>query len=127
MDLRPIVTLHHVLVYSPIGELLFSAGPIADFQSEPLGEPLAVNVAAIATVKNVAQLMYQDVIEIEIADRLLRPDELPANAAVLPASAIHVGLNPLRRLRRLGERFDQRLLDRIEINCVAPLHPIARS
>src|SRR5262245_38569757 len=69
--------------------------------------------------------MNQHVIEIKVAKSRFRPDESPLALGEFPASAVHRGLDSLLGPRGPVERFDERLLNRIEINRAAPLHAIA--
>ena len=65
-------------------------------QREPFGETLAVDIARIAIVEQVAQLMNENVVEIEALDRFFAPEQLPRGRPFLdPAAAVHAGLDQL--------------------------------
>ena len=44
------------------------------YYGKPLGIPLSIEIAMVAVVDQVAQLVDQDIVEVEIADRLLGPN-----------------------------------------------------
>src|SRR5207248_6411000 len=92
---------------------------------EPFGVPLAVPMAGVAAVENVPQLVDQNVVEIEVANRFLGPNQLPLPAIDFPRGPVHGRFDLLSRLWRLAERLDERLFDRIEIDGATPLHAIA--
>ena len=68
------------------------AARAAVFVGEPLGVALAVAVVAIAVVEEMAEFVDQDVVQVEVLDRLLGPDELPhAGRFVGPPAAVGTG------------------------------------
>src|SRR5262245_32302492 len=83
------VTPHDVLVNCPLGQVLAAASFVADFEGEPLGEPFAVAIAVVAIVENVAQLVDQHIVEIEITNRVFRPDEAPIPLVTDPPRSVH--------------------------------------
>src|SRR5690242_5282588 len=95
----------------PLGQhrqILPLAPLVAVLDSEPFSKPLPVDGTAVAGIEDVPQLVNQHVVEVEIPNRLRRPDQLPlAAAGGLPASTEHAGFDLLARLGGLAEGFDQ--------------------
>ena len=84
--------------------------------SKPFRVPFPIRVACIPLVQQMAKLMKQDVVQIEIAHRFFRPNELPCRlAAVHPTSAEHLRFIHLQRRRGAIKRFHQRVIDRIKV------------
>src|SRR5687768_8159049 len=55
----------------------FAAGLVAVLHGEPLSVAFAVGVGAVALIEDVAQLVDQDVVEVEIAKGLFGPNQPP--------------------------------------------------
>jgi len=101
------VTPDDVFVNGLLGQALALARLVADFQRKPLGVPFTIAVARVAIVENVSQLVNEHIVEIEIANGVLGPDELPGSPLVHPTSTIHRRFNALRGLRRMDKRLDE--------------------
>src|SRR6478672_324785 len=107
-------------VMSTADTALISAGrPPAGLQisvvnGKPFRVPFTIDVAAVALVDEMAELVDQNIIEIEILRGLFAPGERPnARRRLGPAAAIH-----FRLVYQIGSRwgvirFDERLFDRV--------------
>src|SRR5262245_49072367 len=83
--------------------------PIAVLDREPVREAFAIAAIRIAGVVEMSHFVDQDVVEVEVLDRLLRPCQPPELAVMRPAPAKHPGFDLLLRSRRPAVDFDQRL------------------
>ena len=73
-----------------------------------------------------ADLMDQDVVQVEVAKCVLCPGKSPQLAVLSPDSAVHLCLDDLFGLGRTSVGFDERLFDGVKINVRTPLQPVAR-
>src|SRR2546421_653289 len=100
---------------------------ISVMDGKPFGVPFTIDVAAVALVDEVAELVDQNVVQVEILGGLFAPGERPDTGRRLgPATAVHFRLVYQIRPRRGVVRFDKRLFDRVKVEGVAPLHAVAR-
>src|SRR5580704_3001463 len=90
---------------------------ITVLDGEPVREAFAIDEAAVAIVHGMPDLVDQHVVEIEISDRVGRPNQVPTAPLALPFAAEHSGFNELLRARLPGVVLNQGGLDRIEVNC----------
>jgi hypothetical protein len=95
----------------------FAAGSsIAVFNGEPVRVLFTLFEAGVTIIVDVTDLMDQHVVEIEIPDRVLRPDQTPQIAVLNPAAAIHFAFDSLSRSWGSNVKFFQRCFDRIQVN-----------
>src|SRR5580704_5778382 len=88
---------------------------IAIFDCEPVCETFALDEAAVAIVNGMSDLVDQDIVEIEISDRVGSPTQVPAAPVGLPLPAVHSGFDELFWARRPRVAFHIRRLDRVQV------------
>ena len=94
------------------------------FRGKPVGIPFARGRVRVAMIIHVADFMNQDVVQVEIANRVASPVERPVLTDLLPDAAKHLCFNQLLRVRGTSIHFHQRRFNRIKINVRSPLHAV---
>ena len=99
---------------------------VAVMHGKPLGVPLTIDVASVALVNEMAKLVDQDVVQIEVLCGFFAPSERPrARLWFVPSAAVHACFIDQVRPRRAVVLLDERFFDRVQVQCVAPLHAVA--
>ena len=98
---------------------------ISVFDGEPIREALAIQEAAVSIVDRVADFVDQHIVQVKVADGILRPVQHPAGSILFPTSAEHARFDDLLRSRRVDVSLRQRGLDRIKVDRRTPLHAVA--
>ena len=100
---------------------------VAVLDGEPFGISLTVRVAAVSVVEQMAKLMDQDIVEVEILNSFLRPDQLPIILMTVdPSPAKHNCFGSFSWTRRPTVVFDEACFDGVQVQSRSPLHAIAR-
>src|SRR5690606_36553895 len=66
-----------------------SGCPIPVLDGKPFSVAFAVGIGGIPVVEQVTQFMDQDVVQIEVADRIFRPRKGPGVPGLLPLASVH--------------------------------------
>jgi len=94
------------------------------FHGEPIGELFAFAETRISVIVDVTNLVNQHIVQIEVTNSGLRPDQPPHAALLNPTTAVHFCFDPLSWFWRSNIEFSKRLLDRVKIDCRSPLQAV---
>ena len=129
LNLNPELLSQDGLLVTQFGILLpqkpvATRSPVSVFHGEPIGELFAFAETRVSVIVDVTNLVNKHIVQIEVTNGGLRPDQPPQAALLNPATAIHFRFDPLSWFWRSNIQFNERLLDRVKIDCRSPLQAV---